>query len=116
MRGRRKLDRHVERTPIGGQILAPIDTRGTKTTRPLRTTSATNAIPPSMTSLCDGRSRAAEASPIDSGATATMPSASDANQCCQVVRTGAVEPWKYLKPEPKKRSMSPREHSFPRIA
>jgi hypothetical protein len=57
-----------------------------------------------MTSLFDGRSRAA--SPINSGATATMPSASDANQRCQVLRTGAVEPWKYRKPEPKKRSMS----------
>jgi hypothetical protein len=59
-----------------------------------------------MTTLCHGRSRAAEASPIHSGETATMPSASDANQCCQMVRTDAVEPWKYLKPEPKKRLMS----------
>ena len=38
--------------------------------------------------------RAAEVNSMISGATVTIPSASDANQCCHVVRTGAAEPWK----------------------
>ena len=52
-----------------------------------------------MTSLRGGGSRAAEASPINSGATVTMPSASDANQCCQVVSAGAADAVKVLDPQ-----------------
>ena len=44
------------------------------------------------------RRRAAAANSMISGATVTIPSASDANQCCHVVRTGAVELWKYENP------------------
>jgi two-component system NtrC family sensor kinase len=36
--------------------------------------------------------------PLSSGATVTMPSASDANQCCQMVKLGAIEPWNSLNP------------------
>src|SRR5262249_54841696 len=53
--------------------------------------SATTAKTPSMRSLRDGLSRAAEANSITSGATAMIPSASDATQCCQVVNIDVVE-------------------------
>ena len=42
-----------------------------------------------MSSLRDSRSREDEASSISSGATVTIPNASDASQCCQVARIGA---------------------------
>ena len=46
-----------------------------------------------MTSLRDSRSRDNETSSISSGANVTIPSASDANQCCQVVNSGASALW-----------------------
>src|SRR5580704_12875159 len=70
--------------------------RGMKITMPLIAASTASATPPSLSSLLGGGSRAAEASPMSSGATATMPSMSDANQCCQMVRVGAVEAWNSL--------------------
>jgi hypothetical protein len=45
-----------------------------------------------MVSFCAGGSRVTEASPITSGAIVTMPSASDANQFCQVLRNDACAP------------------------
>ena len=37
-------------------------------------------------------------SPITSGATVMMPSASDEIQCCHMIPIGTVEPWKTLNP------------------
>src|ERR1044072_6696865 len=54
--------------------------RGNKTMSPLVMVSITHTTPPSKTSFRGGGSRAADASPIRSGATVMMPSASDANQ------------------------------------
>src|ERR1700758_562687 len=56
-----------------------------KIASPLTRASAATARVPSTSSLSGGRSRAAEASSIRSGATVIIPKASDANQCCQVV-------------------------------
>ena len=67
------------------------DTRGRKMTSVLVTVIAASAKAPSRLSFGGGGSRTAAATPISSGATVTMPSASDANQCCQMVRLGAVE-------------------------
>src|SRR6267154_5086319 len=54
---------------------------------------ATSATTPSRISLRGGGSRRALARPITSGATMMMPTASDANQWCQVVQIGAVGLW-----------------------
>jgi len=54
--------------------------RGKKIISPPRNASAMSATPPSMISLRGGGSRATEARPIKTGATVTMPSASEANQ------------------------------------
>src|SRR4030081_496167 len=56
------------------------DSRGRKILIALVAVIATSAMAPSMASLCGGGSRTAAATPINSGATVTMPSASDANQ------------------------------------
>src|SRR5215470_3602100 len=63
---------------------------GRAMTTTLMTMSDASAANPSMVSLRAGGSRAAEASPITSGAMVTMPRASDANQFCQVTKTDAV--------------------------
>ena len=57
---------------------------------PVIAASSASAVVPSMSSFRGGGSRTAAASPITSGATATMPTASEANQCHQVVSIGAV--------------------------
>src|SRR5262245_64501441 len=62
---------------------------GNAMTMTLITMSDASAMSPSMVSLCAGGSRAAEASPITSGAIVTMPGASDANHSCQVAKTDA---------------------------
>ena len=62
---------------------------GSAMTMTLMTMSDASATRPSMVSLRAGGSRAAEASPITSGAIVTMPSASDANQFCQVANIDA---------------------------
>ncbi len=49
-----------------------------------------------MVSLGDGGLRTAAPIPISSGATAPMPIAPDATQCCQMVRLGTVEKWNSL--------------------
>src|ERR1700719_3036310 len=56
------------------------------------TASAANAMAPSMRSLRGGGCRTALASSITKGATITIPMASDANQCCQVVSISADGP------------------------
>src|SRR5215470_9308945 len=66
---------------------------GSAMTMTLMTTSDASATKPSMVSLWAGGSRAAEASPITSGAIVTMPSASEANQFCQVTKTDADAAW-----------------------
>ena len=70
---------------------------GRAMTMTLRTMSDASATRPSMVSRRAGGSRAAEASPITSGAIVTMPSASDANQFCQVANID-VAPWNKAKP------------------
>src|SRR5713226_7438882 len=70
---------------------------GSKTMMTVITTAnATSATTPSKISLRGGGSRRALARPIASGATVMMPTASDANQCCQVVQSGAVGLWNNL--------------------
>ena len=70
---------------------------GRAMTTTLRTMSNASATRPSMVSRRAGGSRAAEASPITSGAMVTMPSASEANQFCQVASSD-VAPWNQAKP------------------
>src|SRR5262249_42897021 len=57
---------------------------------PVIPANSASAAPPSMSSLRGGGSRRAAAAPITRGASDMMPRASDANQCHQVVRIGAV--------------------------
>src|SRR5262245_35507539 len=80
---------------------------GSAMTTILMTTSKASASKPSTVSLRVGGSRAAEASPITSGANVTMPSASDANQFCQVTKIDAVALWN---------KMNPRAPPIPEIA
>src|SRR5262245_58495609 len=61
-----------------------------KMANPLARAKAATAKAPSASSLVDGRSRAAAPSSISNGATVIIPSPSDANQCCQIVKTGVV--------------------------
>src|SRR5262245_27586011 len=65
---------------------------GSEMTMTLMTMSDASARSPSTVSSGAGGSRAAETSPITSGAIVTMPSASDANQFCQVSKTDAFAP------------------------
>src|SRR5262249_37563124 len=67
-------------------------TRGSKMINPVITASAASANVPSMTSLRGDGRRTTAASPITNGATAMMPTMSDANQCCQVMSIGADGP------------------------
>src|SRR5215471_10163736 len=69
---------------------------GSETMMIVITANAISATTPSMISLRGGGSRKASATPITSGATVMMPTASDANQCCQVVQIGAVGLWNNL--------------------
>src|SRR5215469_15622100 len=62
---------------------------GNQMINPVIAESARSASVPSMTSLCGDGRRTRAASPITSGATAMMPTVSDANQCCQVLSIGA---------------------------
>src|SRR5689334_6848067 len=71
---------------------------GSAMTTTLITTSEASASRPSMVSLRPGGVRAAEASPITSGAMVTMPSASDANQFCQVPKIDPDVPWNHANP------------------
>ena len=64
---------------------------GRTITKPDMATSAASATAPSMSSWRGGTLRRTAASSMISGATVMMPSASEANQCCQVSSTGAVE-------------------------
>jgi hypothetical protein len=63
--------------------------RGNKMINPVIAARATSAKIPSMTSLRGDGRRATAVSPIISGATAMMPTKSDANQCCQALSIGA---------------------------
>src|SRR5215471_8929458 len=63
---------------------------GSAMTITLMTMSDASAARPSMVSFGPGGARVAEASPITSGAIVMIPSASDANQFCQVTKSGAV--------------------------
>src|SRR5215468_9464595 len=71
---------------------------GSAMTTTLMTMSDASARSPSTVSSGPGGSRDAETSPITSGAIVTMPSASDANQFCQVSKIDAFAPWKKAKP------------------
>ena len=75
-------------------------TRGRKTTSAL-SHRYRQRVPgqPSTASFGGGGLRTAAPIPISSGATVTMPSASDANQCCQMVKLGAVENVEQLEPQ-----------------
>src|SRR5271169_4373243 len=57
---------------------------------PLASASAATARAPSTSSVRDGRSREADASSINNGATVIIPSASETNQCRQIVNIGVV--------------------------
>src|SRR5215471_8783847 len=59
--------------------------------------SADSAAMPSTTLLRGGGVRKASATPITSGATVMMPTASDASQCRQVVQIDVVGLWNNLK-------------------
>src|SRR4051812_26913672 len=74
------------------------DSRGKNTPSALIAVITTSNEAPSTASFGDGGLRVAAPIPISSGATVRMPSASDANQCSQVVKIGAVEPWNNLNP------------------
>ena len=67
------------------------DPRGKKTPSALINVIAMSTEAPSMASFGDGGLRTAAPIPISSGATVTMPIASDANQCSQMVKLGAVD-------------------------
>src|SRR5262245_4802168 len=71
----------VSQSPRGSEIISPV-------------TNATAKSPnvPSMISLRGDGRRTTAASPITSGATAMMPTKSDANQCCQLSSIGADGP------------------------
>src|SRR5712691_2098018 len=71
---------------------------GNAMTMTLMTMSDASAMSPSMVSFRAGGSRAAEASPITSGAIVTMPSASDANHSCQVTKIDADASWNKANP------------------
>src|SRR5579864_8344442 len=62
---------------------------GSKIAIAVITASAANAAAPSTSSLRGSGCRTAAVSSITSGATITIPIASDANQCCQVVSISA---------------------------
>src|SRR6267378_4344966 len=66
---------------------------GIKTMMMVNAANTTSATTPSTNSLRGGGSRTASARPMTSGATVMMPTASDANQWCQVVQIGAVGLW-----------------------
>src|SRR6476620_1883968 len=66
--------------------------RGSKMISPVVNATATRPNVPSITSLRGDGRRTTEASPITSGATAMMPTKSDANQCCQVSNIAADGP------------------------
>src|SRR5215469_13541895 len=68
------------------------NSRGRKMINTVITASAGSAKTPSMTSLRGDGRRATALSPITRGATAMMPMASDANQCCQVLSIDADGP------------------------
>src|SRR6516225_9666992 len=69
---------------------------GSEMMKPVITASKASAVPPSTSSLRGGGSRTAAAHPITSGATAIMPTTSEANQCHQMVSIGAEEAWNSL--------------------
>src|SRR5262249_52497993 len=66
--------------------------RGSEMINPVINARATSAHAPSMTSLRGDGRRTTAASPVSSGATAMMPTKSDANQCCQLSSIGADGP------------------------
>src|SRR5262245_23906896 len=66
--------------------------RGSEMISPVTNARARSPNVPSMTSLHGDGRRTTAANPITSGATAMMPTKSDAKQCCQVTRIGADGP------------------------
>src|SRR3984957_14296547 len=69
---------------------------GNETMIPVIAANTASAPVPSTISLRGGGLRIAAASPITNGATATMPTASEANQCRQIVSIGTVGLWNSL--------------------
>src|SRR5262245_64644012 len=89
--GRQRAASHssgANSTATGPTVARSSDLR--KIANPLTRASAATDTIPSTSSLSDGRSREAAASSISSGATVSIPSPSDANQCCQVVSIDVV--------------------------
>src|SRR5262245_38615446 len=66
--------------------------RGSERINPVINARATSAHAPSMTSLRGDVRLTTAAGPVSSGATAMMPTKSDANQCCQLSSIGADGP------------------------
>src|SRR5579864_2132750 len=89
--GRQRAASHnsgANNTATGPTVASSSDRR--KMANPLTSASAATAKAPSKSSLSGGRSREAEESSINNGATVIIPSPSEANQCCQVVNSGVV--------------------------
>src|ERR1700720_1753885 len=89
--GRQRAASHssgANNTATGPTVAKSSDCR--KMASPLTMANAATAKAPSTSSLSDGRSREAEASSINNGATVIIPNPSDANQCCQVVNIAVV--------------------------
>src|SRR6516165_944359 len=66
--------------------------RGSEMINPVINARATSPNVPSMTSLRGDGRRTTAATPITSGATAMMPTKSDATQCCQLSSIGTDGP------------------------
>src|SRR5215813_8879245 len=89
--GRQRAASHsigANKTATGPTLARSSDRR--KMASPLTSASVTTVSAPSKSSLIGGRSRDAAASSISKGATVMIPRASDANQCCHVVKIGVV--------------------------
>src|ERR1700676_2663232 len=89
--GRQRAASHnsgANNTATGPTVAKSSDRR--KMANPLTSASAATAKAPSTSSLRGGRSREAEESSINKGATVIIPSPSEASQCCQVVSIGVV--------------------------
>src|SRR6266481_991401 len=97
--GRQRAASHksgANNTATGPTFAKSSDRR--KMASPLTRASTATVNAPSTSSLNGGRSREAETSSTNNGATVMIPSPSDASQCCQVVNIqvvniGVAVPW-----------------------
>src|SRR6516165_8949915 len=90
-RQRAASHKKIGNSHVIGNIVSQVS-RGSEIINPVSTASAASANMPSMTSLRGDGRRTTAATPITSGATAMMPTKSDANQCCQLSSIGTDGP------------------------